>query len=59
MTHKQIEASREARLWIGQVIAPAAALTAVVLAKHPEYKEAIASKYRKVRNTIGKKHKEL
>ena len=57
MTYKQIEASRETRLWIGQVIAPAIAIFAVVLAKHPELKEAIAKKFRKIKNTIGRKHK--
>ena len=30
MTYKQIEASRELRLWIGQVIVPAVSVTAVV-----------------------------
>ena len=59
MTYKQIEASREARLWIGQVIAPAAAIVAVILAKHPEYREAIAKKFEKIKNTIGRKHKKL
>ena len=30
MTYKQIEASRELRLWIGQVIVPTVSVTAVV-----------------------------
>lgn len=32
MTYRQIEASRELRLWIGQVIIPAISVTAVALA---------------------------
>lgn len=31
MTYKQIEASRELRLWIGQVIVPAISVAAIVL----------------------------
>ena len=43
MTYKQIEASRELRLWIGQVIVPAVTM-AVALASIPE-----------VRNTASRK----
>lgn len=31
MTYKQIEASREARLWIGQIIVPAASVVVATL----------------------------
>ena len=31
MTYKQIEASREARLWIGQVLVPVATCAAIVM----------------------------
>ena len=31
MTYKQIEASREARLWIGQVLIPVATCAAIVM----------------------------
>jgi hypothetical protein len=44
MTYKQIEASREARLWIGQILVPAATLAATALAI-PGVKEAIAEKF--------------
>lgn len=47
MTYKQIEASRELRLWIGQVIVPAVTM-AVALASIPE-----------VRNTASRKLEEL
>ena len=35
MTYKQIEASREVRLWIGQIIVPAASM---VVASYPYQK---------------------
>lgn len=54
MTHKQIEASREARLWIGQIIVPALTLAATTLAI-PEVREAIAAKARRVKQTINDK----
>lgn len=38
MTYKQIEASREVRLWIGQVIVPAAA-AALTVASIPQVRE--------------------
>ena len=47
MTYKQIAASRELRLWIGQVIVPAVTM-AVALASIPE-----------VRNTASRKLGEL
>lgn len=43
MTYKQIEASRELRLWIGQVIVPAVSVTAVVLA-NPDVRNAAKAK---------------
>lgn len=43
MTYKQIEASRELRLWIGQVIVPAVSMTAVVLA-NPDVRNAAKEK---------------
>lgn len=43
MTYKQIEASRELRLWIGQVIVPAVTM-AVALASIPEVRNAASAK---------------
>ena len=43
MTYKQIEASRELRLWIGQVIVPAVSVTAVVLA-NPDVRKVASEK---------------
>lgn len=43
MTYKQIEAAREVRLWIGQIVVPAAtvAITAMTI---PEVRQMIAAK---------------
>ena len=52
MTYRQIEASREVRLWIGQIIVP----TVVgIMAVSPEAREAVKSKYVQVKNTIRRK----
>lgn len=53
MTYKQIEASREARLWIGQVILPI--VTAVMLV--PEAREAVIDKVKTAKKNIEKKFK--
>ena len=50
MTYKQIEATREARLWIGQIIVPAITLAATTLAI-PGVKEAIADKFNNVKKS--------
>ena len=56
MTYKQIEASREARLWIGQVIIPA--ITVVVAAMTvPEVRKAVIEKANNVKTAIKKKFK--
>ena len=52
MTWKQLEASREARLWIGQVIIPAAV---GVMAVSPEVRQTVKTKYVQVKNTIRRK----
>lgn len=58
MTYKQIEASREARLWIGQVIVPAA--TAVItLSSVPEVRHTVSTNVKKFKNAVKKKfHKD-
>lgn len=53
MTYKQIEASREARLWIGQVIVPAVTCVATVMAI-PEVRQTIADKAKDLRDFIGR-----
>ena len=54
MTYKQIEASREIRLWIGQVVVPALGLGAVAMS-NPEIKNAIKTKFEDVKSSIMKK----
>ena len=51
MTYKQIEASREMRLWIGQVIIPAAA-AAVAIASNPNTRDYISKKYNNVKSRM-------
>lgn len=52
MTWKQIEASREARLWIGQVIVPA---VVGIMAVSPGARQTVKAKYVQVKNTIRRK----
>lgn len=54
MTYKQIEAAREVRLWIGQIIVPAAtvAVTAMTI---PEVRQMIAAKADSVKYKIKSK----
>jgi hypothetical protein len=54
MTYKQIEASREVRLWIGQVIVPALAVGAMAMSK-PEIRDKVNAKVKEVKNKIGLK----
>ena len=56
MTYKQIEASREARLWISQVIIPAVAIVGTVLSV-PEVRTAAVKKGKQVTESIKKKFK--
>ena len=51
MTYKQLEASREARLWIGQILVPAVTLAVSTLAI-PEVRQAVAAKAESVKNSI-------
>ena len=44
MTYKQIEASREIRLWIGQVIVPAA-VAAVTVMSNTNVREFVSEKF--------------
>lgn len=54
MTYKQIEASREARLWIGQIIIPTVTLAMTTLAI-PEVRQAIRMKAQEVKYDIEQK----
>lgn len=54
MTYKQIEASREVRLWIGQVIVPAVA-TALTVASIPQVREFAKETVSNVKAKIKRK----
>lgn len=56
MTYKQIEASREARLWIGQVIVPIITVVGAAMAV-PEVRQAVTEKANNVKAAIKKKFK--
>lgn len=56
MTYKQIEASREARLWIGQVIIPAITVVGAAMTV-PEVRKAVIEKVNNVKTAIKKKFK--
>ena len=56
MTYKQIEAAREARLWIGQIIVPAATV-AVTTLTIPEVRQAIAAKANEIKSKIENRMK--
>ena len=51
MTYKQIEASRELRLWIGQVIVPVICVTAAVLS-NPEIRQAALAKTESIKEEL-------
>lgn len=54
MTYKQIETSREIRLWIGQLVVPTLTLAATALAI-PEVRETITRKFEEARAYIKQK----
>ena len=57
MTYKQIEASREARLWITQVIVPTLAMATATVMAVPELREAAVTKFNDVKSKINFKLK--
>ena len=56
MTHKQIEAAREVRLWIRDIIVPAAAI-AVGAMSIPEVREPVVEKFNSVKESVKNKLK--
>lgn len=56
MTYKQIEASREVRLWIGQIVVPASAAVMMVVA-NPQARHFVADKARSVKKFVKSKFK--
>ena len=54
MTWKQIEAKRETRLWISQIVIPAATAVVTVMTI-PEVRQAIAAKAKRIKDSIEQK----
>lgn len=52
MTYKQIEASREIRLWVTQVIVPAVGLAVGTVMLNPELKEKAMNKFEEFKNRV-------
>lgn len=52
MTYKQIEASREARLWITQVVVPVLGLATAVVVAVPEVRETVTTKAKEVAEKV-------
>lgn len=52
MTYKQIETSREVRLWITQVIVPAMGMATALVATVPEFREAVVTKAKDVKDRL-------
>lgn len=53
MTYKQIEASRELRLWIGQVIVPAVGVTVALMAS-PNVRQQVSEKVEGIKQKFRK-----
>lgn len=51
MNHKQVETSREIRLWVTQVIIPILGIGAMI----PEVRHAAVEKFKEVKNDISRK----
>ena len=54
MTWKQIETSREMRLWIGQVIVPVIGFGAMITS-NPEARQAVKTTFDKAKRSIKKR----
>ena len=54
MTNRQIETSREIRLWIRDIIVPSIGVGATVLWLHPEIKDNIKSKVDEIKSKLKK-----
>ena len=54
MTNRQIETSREIRLWIRDIIVPSIGVGATVLWLHPEIKDNIKTKIDEAKSKFNK-----
>ena len=55
MKYKHVEALRQTRLFITEVIIPVAGIVTAVDIAHPEYKYKLVDKYHTVKNKFTKK----
>lgn len=55
MTYKQIETSREIRLWIGQIIVPTVTAVATVMYLNPELRTKAKTTFENVKANIKTK----
>lgn len=55
MTHKQIDASRELRLWIKEIIIPVVATGVAAVTMIPGLNETVSDKIRDMKNKPKKK----
>ena len=53
MTRKQIDAAREARLWLGQIVIPIAG----ILVMSPEARQVATQRYQEVQRYVSNKFK--
>ena len=56
LKYKHIEAARELRLWLGQVIVPATIAGAVIMT-NPETRTMVSEKSKKVKDSIKNRFK--
>lgn len=54
MKRKNIDAAREARLWIGQIVVPAITMITTTMAI-PEVRQAVAAKANEIKQNIDSK----
>ena len=57
MTYKQIETSREIRLWVTQIVVPAVTTAAAVLYMNPELRHTAVDKLEDIKYRIKTKFK--
>lgn len=60
MTNRQLKASSEARLWLGQIIIPTVymvAMLGLVIQADPDLKDAITERKEKIKKSIRNKFK--
>lgn len=57
MSYKNIERSREIRLWIGQIMVPVTLLTCYIIKNNPQAVNSAKNKFNNVKDNIKNKFK--